>query len=99
MTTLLYIDFPYQGPFGPEAEGAFRDLAASIAKEPGIIRKIWIENQDTHEAGGVYLFSGRRDAEAYLDKHTARLEAAGVRGIKGKFFSVNEKLSDLATPK
>ena len=40
MTTLLQIDFPTVGPFGAEMSKAYADLAASIATEPGLLRKL-----------------------------------------------------------
>ena len=45
---------------------ALKGLAESIAQEPGLIWKIWTENAATHEAGGIYLFTDRASAEAYL---------------------------------
>lgn len=38
---------------------AMKELADSISQEPGFIWKIWTENQDTQEAGGIYLFQAR----------------------------------------
>lgn len=93
MKILLQIDFPYNGPFGEEMASAFAPLAESIAQEPGLISKIWTENSETNEAGGIYLFEDKPTAVAYLKMHTARLESFGVQGIRSKLFSVNEPLS------
>ena len=68
-------------------------LAESIAQEPGLIWKIWTENAATHEAGGIYLFTDRASAEAYLAMHTARLKGFGVPQVNGKLFDVNTELS------
>ncbi len=95
MNVLLQIDFPYNGPFGEEMASAFAPLAQSIAQESGLIWKIWTENSETNEAGGIYLFEDRTSAEAYLAMHTARLESFGVHGIRSKFFGVNETLSHI----
>ncbi|CAG0976175.1 partial Putative monooxygenase YdhR, partial [Rhodocyclaceae bacterium] len=46
MSTLLYVDFPYPGPWGSEMSEAMQELAQSISKEPGLIWKIWTENKD-----------------------------------------------------
>lgn len=95
MKIVLQIDFPYHGPFAEEMASAFAPLAESIAQEPGLIWKIWTENSDTNEAGGIYLFEDRPSAEAYLAMHTARLESFGVQGIRSRLFSVNESLSHI----
>ncbi|XDZ51338.1 monooxygenase [Neisseriaceae bacterium CLB008] len=92
---LLQIDFPTDGPFGAEMSAAFKELAQSIATEPGMIWKIWTENAATQEAGGVYLFADLASLERYLSMHTARLTSFGVTGIRSKIFDVNEPLSAL----
>jgi hypothetical protein len=93
MPYLLQVDFPYQGPWGNEMTTALRDLAESIAKEPGLIWKLWTENQAAGEAGGIYLFEDLPNAEAYLTMHTKRLMSFGVLRVNGKIFEVNEELS------
>ena len=93
MPYILQVDFPYQGPWGNEMTSALRGLAESIAKEPGLIWKIWTENQAVGEAGGIYLFEDLPNAEAYLAMHTKRLMSFGVPRVNGKIFEVNEALS------
>ena len=93
MTVLVQMDFPYQGPFGKEMTESLSDMARSIAEEPGFLWKIWTENPASGEAGGVYLFEDRKAAEAYRQKHTARLEEQGISGIRTRLFDVNEGLS------
>lgn len=72
---------------------ALQGLAQSIAQEPGLLWKIWTENPATQEAGGIYLFSDRASAQAYLEMHTARLKGFGIPQVNGKIFEVNESLS------
>ena len=72
---------------------ALRGLAESIANEPGLIWKIWTENQAASEAGGIYLFKDVPSAEAYLAMHTARLMSFGVQRVNGKVFEMNDALS------
>lgn len=90
---LLQIDFKMQGPFGEEMSSAFAPLAEDIATEDGLVWKIWTENKETCEAGGIYLFADDVNAKRYLDKHTKRLEGFGISPINVKVFDVNEKLS------
>ncbi|SDK26887.1 Putative mono-oxygenase ydhR [Actinopolyspora mzabensis] len=93
MPCLLQIDFPTQGPFGAAMTEAFTELAESIDGEPGLLWKIWTENRETAEAGGVYLFESHETAQRYLRKHTERLTGFGITGITAKVFDVNESLS------
>lgn len=54
MPYLLQVDFPYPGPWAETMTAAMRELAQSIADEPGLLWKLWTENETTGEAGGVY---------------------------------------------
>ncbi|QKF72988.1 putative monooxygenase YdhR [Aliarcobacter faecis] len=95
MAYILQVDFPHDGIFGEEFSKAFIDLANDIAKEEGLLWKIWTENKDEKSAGGIYLFSNKNDAKRYLDKHKARLEDFGYKDIRAKIFDVNLSLSKI----
>jgi hypothetical protein len=95
MTVLLQIDFPNTGPFAEEMTQAFTSLAESINQETGLIWKIWTENNDAQEAGGVYLFDSMENAKRYLVMHSARLESFGITNIRSKIFQVNTDLSKI----
>lgn len=95
MSYILQVDFPYPGPWGDQMTKAMEDLARSIAEEPGLIWKIWTENEATGEAGGVYLFKDASSAKAYLAMHTARLQNFGIQHVNGKIFEVNQPLSKI----
>lgn len=90
---LLQVDFPINGPFKDEMTIAFDELAKDIAKEEGLIWKIWTENEQNKEAGGIYLFEDEENAKRYLEKHTKRLKSFGVETVNGKIFDVNVPLS------
>ena len=93
MAVLLQVDFRFTGPWGDEMAAGMKELATSIAQEPGLLWKIWTENRDTGEAGGIYLFADRADAERYLEMHRARLLGFGVPEVHAKLFEVNAPLS------
>ena len=95
MAYLLQVDFPFEGPFGEEMEQAFLDLAKSINEEDGFHWKIWTENQETKEAGGIYVFEEKQDAEKYAEMHKNRLQTFGVKNIRARIFAINEKLTKL----
>ena len=90
---LLQFDFPYTGPWGPGMASAMEGLAQDIAGEPGLVWKIWTESETEGRAGGIYLFETAAQAEAYRAKHSARLGAFGITGIRAMAFDVNEALS------
>jgi Putative mono-oxygenase ydhR. len=92
---LLQLHFDFQGPFGDEMSEQLVELAESINHEPGFIWKIWTENQNTHEAGGIYLFADADSAMAYVKKHAARLKQFGVEEVIFKMFDVNEPLTQI----
>ena len=89
------MDFPYTGPFGDDFFDAMKELAKDIANENGLIYKLWTENEETQEAGGIYIFDSLDDANRYLEKHTKRLESFGFTGIRAKTFQINEALSKI----
>lgn len=93
MPYLLQMDFPTHGPFGSAMAEAFAELADSINDEPGFLWKIWTENPDTAEAGGVYLFESHETAERYLHKHIERLNGFGITDTNSKIFEINDTLS------
>lgn len=95
MSYLVQVDFEMDGPFGEEMAKSFEELANSINTEPGFIWKIWTENEQDKEAGGIYLFETKEDAENYLTMHTERLKSFGIKNIRGKIFKVNDNLSKL----
>lgn len=95
MSYILQVDFPYSGPWGQAMVEAMEGLARSIAEEPGLLWKIWTENEATGEAGGIYLFEDIPSAEAYLAMHSARLKDFGVPQVNGKIFAVNQALSQI----
>ncbi|WP_417346435.1 monooxygenase [Ferrimonas sp.] len=93
MKTMLQVDFPYQGPMGQAMSDQMKELAESINQEPGMVWKIWTENPQSGEAGGIYLFEDEASAKAYLEMHSARLAQWGIGPVNGKLFCVNTPLS------
>lgn len=95
MAYILQVDFSMDGPFGDEMAAAFSDLAKSINEEEGMLWKIWTENAEAQEAGGIYLFETKQSAEKYLDMHTKRLAGFGIAPVNGKIFATNVALTEI----
>ena len=93
---LLQINFSFPAEMMGEAltKGA-KGLAESINSEDGFISKIWIENIQTEESGGIYLFKDMASAQKSAAIHLKRVEAMGAKEIDCKYFSVNEPLSQI----
>lgn len=95
MKKLLQLHFSFNGPFGQQMSDGLKELAESINKEPGFIWKIWTENSQSKEGGGIYLFENEETALAYLEMHSARLKGFGVSEVFSKIFDVNEPLTKI----
>lgn len=95
MAYILQVDFKMEGPFGSEMAESFSDLAKSINEEDGLIWKIWTENREEKEAGGIYLFESKETAQKYVEMHTARLKGFGIDPVNAKIFEVNDELSKI----
>ncbi|MGJ7921723.1 monooxygenase [Neobacillus sp. LXY-4] len=95
MAYLLQVDFKMNGPFGDEMAEAFSDLAKSINEEVGFKWKIWTENPETKESGGIYIFETKETAEKYLNMHSKRLAGFGITNINAKIFFINSKLTEI----
>lgn len=91
----LLFRFPFPGPWGEELAQASQELASDIAQEDGLIWKIWLEDRETGQAGGIYLFKAAAEANRYRRKHEQRLGAMGLGEVKVDVFSVNTGLSVL----
>jgi hypothetical protein len=62
---LLQINLKYGVPT-KDLKTAFDALANDIAVVQGLRWKIWILNEQEHEAGGIYLFDSVDSVSAYL---------------------------------
>lgn len=90
---LLQIDYLFSGPWGEEMAEEYSELAHRIAGVPGLICKVWTENREAGEAGGIYLFEDEASLDAYMGPKIERMEASGVKGLRAKKFDINETLS------
>lgn len=90
---LLQMDYLFPGPWGEEMAAEYSDLAHKIADVPGLICKVWTENREAGEAGGIYLFANEASLDRYLAGKIERLQAAGTKGLRAKKFDVNESLT------
>ena len=72
-------------------------LADPIAKTPGLEWKVWIFNEQNHEAGGLYLFRDEASVNAYLhgDIVAGLKKQPTIKDISAKIFDVDEKLTHM----
>lgn len=88
------MDFASPPPWGEERAARLRALARSIAADtPGLLWKVWTEDEAAGRAGGLYAFRSRGEAEAYRDTHAARVAARGGTDIVARVWAVNAELS------
>ncbi|AKJ42000.1 monooxygenase [Pragia fontium] len=96
MAVLLQVDFSMPAEMlGENLSKSAIGLAESITQEPGFISKIWTENLQTEEAGGIYLFTDRASAERYWEMHQKRIASFGVKNANGKIFDINLPLTKI----
>lgn len=93
--TALLFRFPFAGPWGEELAQASQALARDIANQEGLVWKIWLEDREREQAGGIYLFEDSAAASRYREKHERRLASMGLTGVMADAFSVNTELSVL----
>ncbi len=96
---ILQMEYVFSGPWGDQLAAEYADLAHRIAEVPGLIWKIWTENRETGEAGGLYLFKDGPSLDAYLELKIQRMKASGIEGLRVKKFDVNEPLTHITRAK
>lgn len=70
-------------------------LADPIAKVHGLVWKVWIYNEQQHEAGGIYLFKDEASANDYLggDIVAGMKAQTTLKDITVKVSDIDEGLS------
>jgi hypothetical protein len=70
-------------------------FADPIAKTPGLEWKVWLFNEQNHEAGGVYLFRDDASVNAYLSGEIVAglKKQPTIKDISAKVFDVEKSLT------
>lgn len=98
MSVILQFDFELPPEvLGDALTETAQDLAKSITQEEGFIAKIWTENLQTGDAGGLYLFENEASALKYAKMHSARAVQMGGVNPRFKIFTVNKTLSGITS--
>ena len=63
---ILEVNFRY-AVSTPELEAGAQPLIDQVANVPGLIWKIWIIDENTQVAGGIYYFEDEEDARNYIE--------------------------------
>jgi hypothetical protein len=86
---ILQVNMNYGIPRA-DLEAAWLGAAQPVADTPGLVWKVWLMNDQTREAGGIYLFESEEAAHAYVDGPiVAALKASpAVSNISAKMFTV-----------
>ena len=73
------------------------EAATVIASVEGLIWKIWVLQKDEFEIGGIYLFSNREAAEAYLNHPVVQAVCSNsaVVSTQSQLWDVESSLSAL----
>jgi len=78
-----------------DLKSAFAAVAGDIEAVPGLRWKIWILNDQEHEAGGIYLFEDPDSVRAYLEGPivSGLKTHPAISDISAKQFDVVEDLT------
>ncbi len=85
----------YSGPVTEEFLAGTKQLAESIAEEPGVIWKIWTIEEGTNHYGSTYLFRNLEYLETYKAMHLGRLAAIGITVTSDHIFDIMEDVSQI----
>ena len=83
----------YDAPITEEFLAGAKQLAESIAEEPGVIWKIWTLEEGTNHYGSTYLFRNIEYLEAYKAMHLKRLQSIGITVTADHVFDIMEDVS------
>ncbi len=80
--------------FAASAEDT-KEFARLVARQPGVLWKIWIGDEGRSEVGGIYLFESDQAAQNFLNGPVyAQIKAnPGFTKVHSKLFDVNEECS------
>lgn len=70
-----------KAPMNEEFAEKTKNVAETIAEEPGVLWKIWAMDPITKAFGSTYLFRSLEDLEAHKAKHIPRLANMGVANV------------------
>lgn len=87
------IHLKVDGSPNAEMQNNMKELAESIAEEPGVLWKIWTYEEGTNHVGSTYLFKDLEHLERYKEMHIKRLHAIGITDITDHIFDIMEDLS------
>ena len=74
----LVMEYPAHGPAADALARTLREMMDELPVIPGLCWKIWTEDADRGQVGGIYRFADSLSARAYRDRQAARLAAIGV---------------------
>ena len=80
---------------GAEYKQTYEPAASVLAAVPGLVWKVWIFNDQEHEAGGIYLFDSEASMKAFMGSEiVAKLMAnSDLSDFSVKTFDIIEDLS------
>ena len=77
-----------------------KEFARLVARQPGVLWKIWIGDEGRSEVGGIYLFESDQAAQNFLNGPVyAQIKSnPGFTKVHSKLFDVNEECMRITRP-
>ena len=88
---IVQINFRFTVPMG-EYQSVCDQVASALSELRGLNWKAWVINEETREAGGIYLFDSGISATQYVNGPivSALKDKPGIEGIQIRLFDIME---------
>lgn len=74
----------------PEGKQMMQEWVQNAAGFPGLVWKIWLNNDETDEVGGIYLFEDEQSLQNYLNSKTMA-DIRSMHDVSIKTFGIEEE--------
>lgn len=84
-----------------EYAGVAAELAPSFEALPGLLTKVWLQDEESARRGGFYLFADAASADGFLGSALARgvAENPHFAGLQARRFAVDETTTARTQPR
>jgi heme-degrading monooxygenase HmoA len=92
---VLVVNFELDGVTEEEYRAMCDELAPAFAEVPGLVAKTWLADSESNTYGGVYMWRGREDFEAFAASELAAgvAQHPNLKNVTMRDFGVIEEPS------
>jgi hypothetical protein len=95
LATIFKVSYTYSADPVEWAKSYTEERARSFLDVPGLIWKLWLDEPEKRQSGGIFLFETRSHAEAYAASERGRKAKnnPALSDVRLEIFDVREELS------